>query len=242
LPQTTLPHQLDASVNKNIAFFHGEHQAYTEQVHALDTYAAIRTSTDNALAGITHLLDIGNGGVFNYDVTLVSRITTLDLFSDVPSSQIMPPHIVAKQGSALDIPAPNDSFDGVLMAMLLHHLVGHSTDESVANLRRSISEAWRVLQPGGKLVIVESCVAPWFYLFECMVFVPAQALINRFLPHPATLQYPPQLIGAILQEYSPKVDITRIPKGRWILQFGFQFPAALTPATPYCFVAHKPAH
>ena len=36
-------------------------------------------------------------------------------------------------------------------------------DDSITNIRRAIAEAARVLEPGGRLVVAESCVPRWFY-------------------------------------------------------------------------------
>ena len=80
----------------------------------------------------------------------------------------------------------------------------------------------------------------WFYGFEKVVFPLATKLIGRFLEHPPTLQYPPEMIFEFLKRHAAEVEVTPIPKGKWILQYGMKYPAALTPAVPYRFVAHKP--
>ena len=232
--------QSNISVSKNIAFFRDHLNSYDKNVQELDTYTAIRASINQSLQGVACLLDIGNGGVFDYDTTLVHRITALDLLFDDPDlSTFLPANVTLRVGSALDIPEPPDSFDGVLMVMLLHHIVGKTAEESLDNTRRAIKQAWRVLKPGGKLIIVESCVPPWFYFLERKLFCVASPLINRVLPHPATLQYSPAVIHELVEAYDPSAEVLRIPKGRWILQFGYKFPSALTPANPYRFVSHK---
>ncbi len=233
------PEQTDASVAKNISFFGKHRDEYDKNVQELDTYKAIRGSLNEALRGIDRLLDIGNGGVFDYDTSTFHNVVALDLFLDHLPPDTFPAHVTPKTGSALDIPEPDESFDGVLLVMLIHHLVGKTAKESLSNVRCAVQEAFRVLRPGGKLIVVESCVPPWFYLFEQAVFPIASALISAILSHPATLQYPASVITKITREYSPSVEVTRIPKGRWILQYGLKFPAGLTPANPYRFVVHK---
>jgi SAM-dependent methyltransferase len=200
----------------------------------------MRRSVDEALRGVGRLLDIGNGGVFDYDTSLVREIVALDLFLEDVPSLAFPANVTPRSGSALEIPEPDGSFDAVLIAMLIHHLVGRTVRECLDNVRRAIREAFRVLRPGGRLVILESCVPPWFYRVERALFPIATPVINTLLSHPATLQYPSTVLEEIVRAHSPKVSTTRIPKGRWVLQYGFKFPSALTPICPYRLVATKP--
>jgi SAM-dependent methyltransferase len=232
--------QSDTSVAKNISFFRDNRDSYDRMVQQLDTYVAMHHSLNNALRGINRLLDIGNGGVFDYDTSIIPSIVALDLFfDDLPASFSCPANVTLNTGSALSIPEPNDSFDGVLVAMLIHHLVGTTVKESVANVHRAIGEAFRVLQPGGRLIILESCVPRWFYGLERAVFPIAAPLINAILAHPATLQYPASLLARMMTQYTTNLEVCRIPKGRYILQFGYKIPSVLTPTNPYRFIAHK---
>lgn len=232
--------QTDKSVAKNMSFFGKHRDEYNKNVQELDTYKAIRGSIDEALRGIDRLLDIGNGGVFDYETNIVGSIVALDLFFDeLPNSFTCPSNVTLRTGSALTIPEPDESFDGVLIAMLIHHLVGRTIKESINNIHCAVREAFRVLRPGGRLIIVESCVPRWFFSLENLLFPVAAPLINVLLRHPATLQYPTSLIARIVEQFSPSVENLRIPKGRYILQFGYKFPSVLTPASPHRFVAHK---
>jgi SAM-dependent methyltransferase len=231
--------QTGTSVAKNVSFFKEHRYAYDKNVQELDTYVTIRASVNHSLQGVNRLLDIGNGGVFDYETNIVHDIVALDLFLDNMPSEAFPPNVTRKTGSALDIPEPDGSFDGVLLSMLIHHLVDKTVSGSLNNVRCAVGEAFRVLRPGGRLIVLESCVPPWFYFFEQAVFPLASPLINATLAHPATLQYPAAVIAKILQEHSANVEVLRIPKGRWILQYGFKFPALLTPVSPYRFLARN---
>ena len=104
-------------------------------------------------------------------------------------------YVTLKGGRALAIPEADHSFDGVLMVMLMHHLIGKTNGESLDNTRGALREGFRVLKPEGKLIRVESCVARWFYRFE-KVFSIATVLINSLVSHPVTLQYPAPLLAA----------------------------------------------
>jgi transposase len=156
----------------------------------------------------------------------------------VPSSLSQPssygcdkcPHYLA-------LPERDGRFD--MMLMLIHHLTSTDWRLSWENARLALDEAWRVLKPGGRLLIVESCI-PWsFFHFE----KPAPWLLSRSIKsifsHPVTLQFPASMIKAELEKKISKVKITEIPKGKFVLQFGFKVPSFLTPAVPFAFDAIK---
>ncbi len=226
-------------MRKNVEFFRNAHGNYEKNVGELDTYSNIRASVGEAIRGISRLLDIGNGGIFDYETGLVGSIVALDPLFDDFSSSGLPGNVTLRSGSALDIPEPDASFDGVLMVMLLHHLVGKTARESLANVRAAMREGLRVLRPGGRLVIVESCVPRWFYLTEKILFPVLAPCIHRLLSHPATLQFPPELIEQAIRDCDQDVVVSRIALGRWILQFGFRFPAVLTPVQVHRFMTTK---
>jgi len=236
---TPSPKQSDSSVGKNATFFRDNLEEYSSHIEALDTYRNIREFTNEALLGIDRLLDIGNGGTFDYDVGLVRELVALDLFLEELPDGAFPSNVRPRNGSALAVPEPAESFDGVILSMLIHHLVGKNIEESIANVRVAIAEAFRVLKPGGKLIIIESCIPAWFYTFEKALFPLASKVIEHLLDHPLTLQYPPAMILNILKKHATEVECNAIPVGKWVLQYGFKFPTALTPVTPYRFVVQK---
>jgi SAM-dependent methyltransferase len=231
--------QTDMSINKNISFFQSNLQAYRNKVNKVDTYVTIREFINLAIKGINRLLDIGNGGVFDYDVEIVPNIVALDLFLNLIDTSSYSSNIIFKAGSALDIPEASESFDGVIMVMLLHHLVGKTVEESLNNVHVAVREAIRVLMPGGKLIIVESCVPSWFYTFEKAIFPLASRVINPLMSHPLTMQYPVESIAKIVSAHKLDIKIIRIPKGRWVLQYGYKFPSMLTPVNPYLLEINK---
>ena len=132
----------------------------------LDTYRLIREAVTREVAGTGRLLDVGNGGVFDYDTTQVEEIVAVDLFLDQLPASHFPPNVTPRKGDALALDEPDGSYDVVLEALLYHHLVGTRPSDSIVNIRSAIAEAERVLRPGGRLVVAESCVPAWFYGFE----------------------------------------------------------------------------
>ena len=93
------PRQDPTAAARNEAFF-ADNAAYTERVASLDTYRFIREHLDAEVAGAQRLLDIGNGGTFDYDPALAGAITAVDLFVEPGAER--PPNVEYVQGDALD--------------------------------------------------------------------------------------------------------------------------------------------
>jgi SAM-dependent methyltransferase len=234
-----MPGQDVTSAEQNAEFFLRE--KHGRDAAELDTYRNIRDALTREVAGTELLLDVGNGGVFEYDTAQVKRITAVDLFLDQLPASRFPPNVTARNGDALALDEPDEAYDMVLEALLYHHLVGHRPADSLANIRRAIAEAERVLRPGGRLVIAESCVPRWFYGFERLMFRPLTLIARTRLlgGHPAVLQLPFELLQRLVAERLEIERAYRIPMGRWLTQFGRRWPTALTPARAVIVVARK---
>jgi SAM-dependent methyltransferase len=234
-----VPGQDARSAELNAEFF--ARDKHGRDVAALDTYRQIRECVTRELAGTGHLLDVGNGGVFDYDTTQVDEIVAVDLFLDRLPPSRFPPNVTPKRGDALALDEPAERYDAVLEALLYHHLTGRRPADSLVNVRRAIAEAERVLRPGGRLVIAESCVPPWFYALERVAFHGLVALARTRLlgGHPAVLQLPFSLLRDLVGERLEIERAYRVPPGRWTTQFGRRWPITLTPARAYIVVGRK---
>lgn len=233
--------QTEISAKKNAQFFLEEHAAYKEKISGIDSYKEMSLALNKKIADLNKVLDIGNGGVFDYDTSLVPEIVGLDLFLDhLPKDLVIPSNVRMVQGSALEIPDQLKNFDAVLMVMLIHHLVGETVSMCEANVRRSFAEARKAISPGGKLIVMDSCVPHWFYAFEKNVFRLVSWLISKTIKHPPVLQYTKEgVIQMMHQSGFKRIESVVIPKGRYILQFGIKFPSWLTPTQPTLFIGYK---
>ena len=235
--------QTTVSVTTNTEYFLNNLKGYRESVSKIDTYRRIHDFVSKRIAGVDHLLDIGNGGVFDYDASRVGRITAVDLFlDDLPPELLQvyfPPNAQVRRGSALALPEPDATFDTVLMVMLLHHLAGSNWRASWENARLALAEAWHVVRPGGRLLIIESCVPEWFFRLEKPAFWLLTRTVGSVLSHPITLQFPAEMIVQELRNRSAEIDFELIPKGRHVLQFGFKVPSFVTPIQIYGIEARK---
>jgi SAM-dependent methyltransferase len=226
-----------SSVNKNAQFFEAN-ERYAARVGALETYGHIRRAINREITGAVRLLDVGNGGVFDYDTTLPKHIDAVDLFLDDIAPQVPGNNIRLRRGDALSLDEPDASYDRYLAVSVFHHLVGTDVASTLANIERAVDEAHRVLELGGRLVVMESCISAPAFAIERKLFPALQALARtRLMRHPATLQFPPERIAAVIRERFGAVSVSPIPVGGWIIQFGLRWPTALTPARPYLFTA-----
>jgi SAM-dependent methyltransferase len=187
------------SVEKNKSFF-ADNTTYARNVARLETYRNIRAAVNAAIAGRRRLLDIGNGGVFDYDTRLVEEIVGVDLFLGEAAPEV-PKNVTLRRGDALALDEPDASYDGVLFVLVLHHLVANDVVGTIENMRRGIGEARRVLGPGGTLIIVESCVSPRAFAVERRLFGALRLVAStRLMNHPPTLQLTSVAIEDLLRE------------------------------------------
>jgi SAM-dependent methyltransferase len=224
-----------ATVADNIRWFQGN-GTYEERLAGLECSRNTRRIVEWEISGVGQLLDVGNGGFFNYDTSLVGHVTAVDLF--VPEGLPPAPNVEFKAGSLLDLPLPDSSFDCVLQQYVLHHVTGRSVRENHDNLAACFREMHRCVRPGGKVVVIESTVGPLFYLFEALAFRPA--LFLKRGGHPVTFQFTPgQIIRAAERCGLRVLEFTFIPRGAFLLQFGYKWPSLLTPARPIKLVLGK---
>lgn len=217
-----------STVSCNVQWFK-DNDHYAETQAQLECYRNIQRIVEREIVGVKELLDVGNGGFFNYDTSSAEHVTAVDLF--LPESPRTGSNITFRAGSLLNLPFPDQSFDCILEQNVFHHVTGRSARENHDNLDRCMHQIFRCLKPGGKAVIIESTVNPVFYLFERLVFKPA--LFLKRGGHPVTFQFTPrQIIRSGLACGFQLDEFTYVPRGRWVLQLGYKWPSMLTPARP----------
>jgi SAM-dependent methyltransferase len=228
-----------ASVTKNAKFFE-DNKHFAQLIDSIDTYLHIGRALDREIAGARRLLDVGNGGVFAYDTRLAERIVCVDLFLDSKSPSPAD-HITHRRGDALALEESDAAYDVVLESGLFHHLVGTDADSTLANIRLAVAEAYRVLEPSGRLVVMESCISARAFSVERRLFRGLRFLGQTpIMRHPATLQFPSATIAEVIRERFGTVTVAPIPVGLWTNQFNLRWPSALTPSRPYLFTAKRP--
>jgi SAM-dependent methyltransferase len=143
--------QLQDSARVTEQYATDEHLKTRQQTHALYTVGPdLEIAVDAALElqGTQDLLDIGTGpGGFPGRLRLnghTGRLVGLDQsIGMLESAQVTHPGVEFIVGDAMDLPFPDSSFDAVSARHMLYH---------VPDVRQAISEAKRVLQPGGRFL------------------------------------------------------------------------------------------
>jgi SAM-dependent methyltransferase len=235
----TTPAQDRHAAALNSEFFK-DNDRYLQSISGLETYRRIREAIDAHVSGVRRLLDIGNGGVFDYDTSLVGEVVGVDLFLDDVELAV-PDNVTLRRGDALHLEEAPGSFDAVLMAFLLHHLVGVDLASTLANVEQALGEAREVLEPGGSVLVFESCVPEWFLRVERAMFPALRFAASRAaMEHPPTMQLTTELlVGAMCRSGFAVTHLERIPTGPTLLQFGHKWPTAFTPARPVVAVGTR---
>ena len=111
-----------ASTNnlKKTQEFFNQWQDYHRLVEELDTYKATAEILRGEIRGT--VLDVGNGGVFNYDVQQAEKIVLVDIAEELVAKHDWPPNVTFKWGDATHLPVESDSFDTVLLQLILHQI------------------------------------------------------------------------------------------------------------------------
>lgn len=165
-------------MNDRLAVAHFDSIApdYAGATGALDPlYDAIRGELAAVVAG-KDVLDVGSGGVFPFDRRLAASVTSLDVSAEMLAR--VPADVAKIVADARDMRALADaSFDAVLFSLSFHHVAAPTVAETEAAQAAALSEALRVLRPGGRLVLYEPVLSPVLFAIERALFKPLMALL-----------------------------------------------------------------
>ena len=134
-------------------------EGYQEFVSSEGEYLSQRLTEALAVAGIApgmRVLDVGcgRGEILRHTTALGARAYGIDyaaaavqLSGRIAAQQAMEDHPVGiYQASALYLPFPDNFFDRILLLDIVEHLYP-------PELAAALTEVWRVLKPGGRIVI-----------------------------------------------------------------------------------------
>lgn len=126
------------------------------------------------------------GGIWSHhdDEQLANiRLVVLDVSEGMLEKQVSQRITRKVLGDARKLPFADNSFDCVALPLVLHHLAGESARQARLNVLVALSEAYRVLRPGGRILISEFVVSRLIYAAERIaVPVTRAALKLRGIP------------------------------------------------------------
>jgi ubiquinone/menaquinone biosynthesis C-methylase UbiE len=225
--------------NENVnARYFDAWKGYQQLVGSIDTYDFI----SRALVGELHgrVVDVGSGGVVNYDCGDITNLVLVDISTEYLNHVILPAGAVPKTGSAVALPLGDGTHDCLLMQMLVHHLAEGDYRTTRIRTQTALHEAYRVLKPGGKIVVVESGVNRCFEMAECLSFGLTRRVL-RLIGHPMVFQWSSARLCAFMREAGfIDLRVARIPRGRWMIFLGRRWPTLLVPISMCKIVATKP--
>lgn len=123
--------------------------------------STIRAFSADMISG--DILDVGCGSRVFYDLQKVNSWTGLDVSEKMLSGIEFVDNIENTKilkGDILDAPIADHSFDTVIAFFLLHHLAHKNRKISEQRVQKAFHEFFRLLRPGGRLIIAENCRGP----------------------------------------------------------------------------------
>ena len=178
--------------------------SYTSNFEVL-TGGAVAALLDLANVGRgTSLLDIGTGPgtLIGPAVERGAQVAAIDIAPEmVDQARARYPHVEVATADASSVPYDDATFDAVTIGFCLHH---------VADARAVLSEALRVLRPGGRLSFA--------------VWAPQEELEAFGLAFGAVLEHIE--LGEVPDLQPPPVATTPVDYERLLIDMGFEQPSA----------------
>jgi cyclopropane fatty-acyl-phospholipid synthase-like methyltransferase len=225
-----------SSVASNAEFF-ADNAGYKQAQKQLELYRFIALAATHETAHARALLDIGNGGLFEYPIDHIPRVVAIDVFVEADFATRYP-GVEWRQMSALEMEF-SERFDTVIAINTLHHVIGPSVEGTHANLREFMRRAEACLEPDGKVVIIESTMPRWFVRLHTLVFRPVLKLWP--LTHPPTFQFHfRDIIEAAEAAGFELRELTFIPKTSDFIFLGRQIKPWMAPIRVGKFVLARP--
>lgn len=191
------------------------------------------------------MLDIGNGGIINYEYSELKKLVCADIsVSDkIQQAYKNVPNIEFVETNILDMAIFEDgSFDNVVVQKVIHHLAEDSYKKTRINCMRAMRECIRVLKPGGTLIICESTVSRWFECLE-IIFFKLMLKCCDLVKFDRVYQYSPKslekLLTKELSDIATLETVSDIGTGQHVLFLGRKFPARLLPCSVTFYLAKK---
>lgn len=132
---------------------------------------------NRALKNNDKVLDIGNGGIINYEFESLSLLHCTDITISNKASKRYEKfqNVEFIKANIMDMKGIDENtYDVVIVQAVLHHLAVKRLEDTYRNVDKAITECLRVLKPKGKLLIIESTVNSFLEVIERLLYYPMQ--------------------------------------------------------------------
>lgn len=191
------------------------------------------------------VLDIGNGGILNYEYSNLKELVCADIsvskkveevYKDVPNISFIESNIMDMKN------VESGKFDAVIVQKVIHHLAENDYKTTRANCIKAVNECIRVLKPGGVLIVCESTVKRWFEFLEIVFFKPMMFCCD-LVKFDRVFQYSPKSLKLLLERDIDRISCLEryeeIGTGDYVLFLGRKFPSWILPCSVTFYLVRK---
>ena len=181
----------------------------------------------NARIQDRHVVDVGNGGIFNYDVSKTKSVAAMDLYP-LPQAENLK-NVTYYVGRSDRLPLEPASHDVVIWQNIMHHMVEDSAGTPLPLLKASLQDARRVLKPDGEIIIIETYCSPFLFWLQGVMF-PLTYLVLNWIRHPLVRLLSRQKVTELLEQNGFEVlEQTEIQKDKYMILLGVPVPTRWLP-------------
>jgi SAM-dependent methyltransferase len=209
---------------------------YNDDLHKAQglVYRQAETLINARIEG-RRVVDVGNGGIFNYDVAKAASVEAVDLYPVPPLTAQK--NLTCHVGRSDRLPLAEASGDLVVWQNLMHHMIDDAAGDPEPILRASLVEARRILVPGGEILIFETYCSEFLYRLQGRVF-PLTRWVLGLIGHPLVRLLSKQRVCELLTESGFQVvEETEMQKDRSMILLGVPVPTWWLPLKIFCLRA-----
>ena len=197
---------------------------------AAERWRPIYEQAESLLAPLVRdrdVLDIGNGGVFAYDVSTTRSTTVVDISPEMLAG-LSAPNLRTVVADARDLASLGEaSFDVAVLMLVLHHVNGRTYRETKLQIGQVVRSVVGRLVPGGHLVVVEPVIRPALRHLQRAAFPVLRRLLS-LAGVPMIHFHARHELAELLAEEATEVEVQPLLVEESIDPFGATFPGLIS--------------
>ncbi len=155
----------NSNIKKHFKRISSDYQKIVNKGDVSSYYYKIQRKIEPHLKG--KVIDIGSGGITRYHNPQVKQLISMDYVIDFLKNR-KDKNVIPVNGDIRNIPLKNNSVDFVIIQFVIHHLTEKNFKENLVNVKKAISESYRILRKGGIVYIVESVLPSFLEKLEIL--------------------------------------------------------------------------